>query len=374
MTSPRAISKSVGLVVFSLLGVCVLFLLVEGLCSSLLVVRNFVSFSRRDVDMAHSTEYDGELGWVNVPNFYSKDFYNPGVYVQTNSQGFRNQENFSGQVPPGKLRIICSGDSFTFGIGVDNDHTWCGQLASVDHRLQAVNMGVPGYGVDQIYLMYLRAGARLDYDAQIFAVITDDFRRMQNSSFLGYSKPMLVLQGDRLVVTHVPVPKKSAFSRWLSWNGGTFSEFKSVSVLQSVLDKFHTVAPASSDPLAGAAREVTARIIESLRAANRQKKGVLVVVFLPTLKELTSEGPSGTWRALLRDESAKQGVAFVDLLAETQKLPIAELQKLYIPYGSQRYMGTAGHLSDYGNEYVGRTVYQALTANPDFSARLSQLR
>jgi hypothetical protein len=45
--------------------------------------------------MVHSTQFDPELGWVNVPNFYSKNFYGPGLYLQTNSRGFRNREEFA---------------------------------------------------------------------------------------------------------------------------------------------------------------------------------------------------------------------------------------------------------------------------------------
>ena len=76
------------------------------------------------------TKYDPDLGWVNGPNIHIPNMYGPGVYLKTNSQGFRNNYDFDTAVPNGKYRIICSGDSFTLGYGVDNDHTWC-QLLTV---------------------------------------------------------------------------------------------------------------------------------------------------------------------------------------------------------------------------------------------------
>jgi len=372
LTWGKSVLRSIGFVSFCLLAVVVLFLLFEGLSSSWRSVHGFVSsVNNRDVDMAYSTQYDPELGWVNIPNFYSRNFYNPGVYVQTDSKGFRNREEIEVQVPVGKLRVVCSGDSFTFGIGVDNDHTWCEQLSSLDQRLQAVNMGVPGYGVDQIYLMYRRDGTRLDYDAQIFALITDDFRRMQKNSFLGYGKPELEVRDGQLEVTDVPVKKASGLSRAVSGSGSLFANLSSVAVLQSLLDKFRPARHSSSHPIPDNTREVTAKILESLQALNHKKNATLVVVLLPTLGELTAAGPSQSWRGFLRDESAKQGITFIDLLEDAQTLPISELDKLFIPHGSQRFMGTAGHLSDYGNQYVSRKIYQALQANPVISVRLS---
>ena len=75
--------------------------------------------------------------------------YGPNVYLRTNSQAFRNNADFSATAPEPKARIICSGEFFTFGYGVDIDSTWCQLLASRNNRLEMVNMGQGGYGVDQ---------------------------------------------------------------------------------------------------------------------------------------------------------------------------------------------------------------------------------
>ena len=153
------------------------------------------------------TAYDRDLGWVNLPNVYLPNMYGPGKYLRTNSQRFRNNEDFTQQVPPGKTRIICSGDSFTLGFGVDNDHTWPQLLATRAPNIETVNMGQGGYGADQAYLWYKRDGAPLDHNIQILALISPDFYRMQHSSFNGYGKPMLAVENDHLVTTNVPVPR-----------------------------------------------------------------------------------------------------------------------------------------------------------------------
>ena len=57
---------------------------------------------------------------------------------------------------------------------------------------------------------------------------------------------------------------------------------------------------------------------------------------------------------------------------DAKKLPTSDSGNLFI-MKPQRYGFTFGHLSNYGNEYVGRRVYEALTANPEVMGKLSAL-
>src|SRR5262249_57725400 len=97
-------------------------------------------------------QYDPDLGWVTAPQKDLPDLDGPGMSVRTNAQGFRNTHAISLAVPAGKVRLLCSGDSFTFGYSVGNEHTWCQRLEALDPRFETVNLGVNGYGVDQAYL------------------------------------------------------------------------------------------------------------------------------------------------------------------------------------------------------------------------------
>ena len=169
--------------VVCLVGVPLLLLVVlEGGSSLLLLVADLYRTPPQLTERPH-TQYDTLLGWVNRPDFYDHDLYAPGVYLRTNSQGFRNDHAITPRVPPGRARAICSGDSFTLGYGVDNDHTWCALLEHRIHGLETVNMGQGGYGADQAYLWYKRDAEHLDHHVQIFAVILEDFRRAARRSW-----------------------------------------------------------------------------------------------------------------------------------------------------------------------------------------------
>lgn len=67
------------------------------------------------------------------------------VTYRVNSRGFRERE-FRLAEPPDKQRLLCLGDSFTFGTGVAVEDSWPRQLErlcrSDDLKLQALNLGV----------------------------------------------------------------------------------------------------------------------------------------------------------------------------------------------------------------------------------------
>jgi hypothetical protein len=57
-----------------------LFILVEGLCSSALVVNQILRHPAVIAERFH-TCYDQELGWVGLPNVYILAMYGPANYV-----------------------------------------------------------------------------------------------------------------------------------------------------------------------------------------------------------------------------------------------------------------------------------------------------
>jgi GDSL-like Lipase/Acylhydrolase family len=351
-----------------------LFLIIEGICSGVLAAHHLWSSRSRRSLSGPSMKYDGELGWVSVPNFFENNYYAPGVYLKTNSQGFRAREDFEEQVPPGRLRMICSGDSFTFGEGVDNDHTWCQYLESIDGRLQTVNMAMSGYGVDQMYMWYMRKVPSLHYDVQVVAFITEDFRRMQLTSLVGYGKPVLKLQNGELVTENVPVPRQSRFVQWIGSKSVYVRELNSIKLLGSLVGRIlpgREVAT-SSGPSPSQA-QILDKMIETLQETNRRKNSVLVFVYLPTtLHDYEQDEPAMAWQAWIRAECARRGVVFVDLVDDFQKLPLTMRDGMFICPHSVHYFAEApGHYNDQGHEYVAKQLYARLVSIPEVAAKLN---
>jgi hypothetical protein len=327
----------------------VLFALLEGV-ASLLFIANQIR--RTPSAEASYSRYDETLGWVARPNVRFPDMYGPGVYLRTNSQGFRNDRDFPRAVPSGKTRIICSGDSFTLGFGVNNDQAWCQRLAALDPQLEAVNLGQGGYGLDQAYLWYMRAGTELDHQVHLFAFITDDFKRMQSDRFLGYGKPVLGIRNDSVVVTNQPVPKTGWFTRWRGSHAHAIGNLNIVGLANRLFAR----PPASEQEVAArnqATQKIVTRVFENLGNANRQKNSRLVLVYLPGPGDYRINDTTATWRAFVQGEASRLGIGYVDMVAALKQLKPDSAVKLFAPNL---------HYSVAGNEFVATTLSKELQA------------
>ena len=92
---------------------------------------------------------DGDLGYS-----LGKD-KDTGLY-QTNRQGFRANREYSLFPDDAHLRMVTLGDSFVFCDGERNADTWPFILEGLSDHLEVLNFGVPGYGLGQSYLRYLK--------------------------------------------------------------------------------------------------------------------------------------------------------------------------------------------------------------------------
>ena len=353
----------------------VLILALEGLASLLVVADLAVEQSRTLAERIH-VRHDPELGWVNIPDLVIPDMYGPGISLRTNAQGFRNDRPFTRAVLPGRLRLICSGDSFTLGYGVSNDDAWCNALAALDPGIEPVNMGQGGYGLDQAWLWYMRDGARLDHDVHVLAFINDDFSRMRGETFLGYAKPTLAVEGGRLVVRHVPVPPQSALSVRLRSMGRTASDFRLAQLFRRVLRG--PAAPAASIwamPSGGpgdAVRPVAEKLFESLRDWHDARGSVLVLVYLPGEEEYGGGVPH-PWRTFAHEAAARHGLALIDLVPALDAVARAEAETFFFKVGELPYPGSEGHYTVRGNRFIAAALYQRLLEISSVAAKLRKL-
>ncbi|OQA41872.1 MAG: hypothetical protein BWY49_00196 [Candidatus Omnitrophica bacterium ADurb.Bin314] len=155
-------------------------------------------------------EHHPALGWysqknktalLDNPNF-------PQVIVHTNPDGFRGSRTYLSGKPAGTIRIAALGDSFVFGFGVEDGQAFPALLESGDLHREVLNLGVPGYGIDQIYLSYREIAKRFHPDIVLIGVFPEDFWRATRSfADSGHVKPYFTLSsGEKLALHNVPVP------------------------------------------------------------------------------------------------------------------------------------------------------------------------
>ena len=342
--------RAVVLVLVNILVAGLLLALLEG-TASLLLTAGEIAATPAVPEQRHA-DPDTLLGWTNRPGVHLPDAYGLGIDVRINTQGFRADRDVSADVPPGTLRIICSGDSFTFGYGVGNADAWCQRLAALDPRLETVNMGLGGYGVDQAYLWYVRDGAALDHHVHLFAFLTDDFNRMKWDRFMGYGKPLLDLDGDSVVVVNRPVRPGSWLARRRALHGETLSRLAIVQLAGRFLRR-----EADPDEVArtraaedAQVQRVAARIFADLDRINEAKGSRLFLVYFPGAWDYQSDR-AASWRRFVHEEAERQGIPLLDLVDELRTVPPTEVEGLYAPNL---------HFSVAGNAWAARVLHRRL--------------
>ena len=118
-----------------------------------LIWRSLPNVRRTYVDIfspAHSEQDRTALLRRFVPTLPAEFRDNPTWSIALNSEGYRSAE-FSITKAPSTVRIACVGDSWTFGMNVDQDRTYPSRLAAVLHEqhpetnVELLNFGVLGY-------------------------------------------------------------------------------------------------------------------------------------------------------------------------------------------------------------------------------------
>jgi hypothetical protein len=326
-------------------------LVLEGLASFTLAFFSSNAEQPRALGEVRHSAYDPELGWAHIPNLRVDDIYGEGIYLETNSQGLRATRDFTPQVPEGRIRVVCSGDSFTLGYGVSNDETWCELLNGLDERLETVNMGQGGYGLDQAYLWYLRDGEALEHDALLFAFITEDFQRLRHREFVGYGKPLIRLVDGQLVVSNQPVPEFGPRLRRALRGLAYLRELRLSSLLEAGIAALRS--PSSEGEMSEQEMyEIAGMIFKNLQRISAEQGRQLALVHLPTKEDYPSTD-SVEMRRWLAAGSARHGITYIDLVEDFNQVPVPDVTQFF----------RAAHYSTRGNHYIADRLHRALVAS-----------
>ncbi|MSR47520.1 MAG: SGNH/GDSL hydrolase family protein [Planctomycetes bacterium] len=258
--------------------------------------------------------------------------------------------------------MVC-GDSFAFGTGVADDETWEIELERLDPRLETVNFGVGGYGLDQAWLRYRRDGARVEHRLVIVAFITEDLVRMVTPMPWGADRPWLGITGDELEVRNVPVIKSPHVLRSVRQAGFFARELYLGKVICRLAED--DAASRAADDREASMSQLTLRLITEFDALAQQRGAHVVFVHLP----IESERGGGSIDALRSEFAAKAaavGADWIDLLAEFRALSDADHARLFL----HRPAAAAGHYDVAGTAFIGALLHQKLHALAAVKERL----
>ena len=347
-TSKRAL-RAFGVTAVSILMIGSILILIEGTASWVLVaIDGFAG------DGPTTNQYDASLGWTARANLELVDVYGEGVSVHTNSKGFRSPVDFETSMPRTN-RVICSGDSFTFGSGVADGETWCDWLANLDPDLESVNMGLPGYSIGQALLRYEQQAGDLEHTVHLFALIGPDILRTTQPSHHGYGRPTLRIDDEKLVVENVPVPQ---LSNWISRTSRKLTaSLRAVELAKRIVRRAKSLVPLGvpvSGPERVAAVAPIAKAIFTRANEGATERGAKsVVVYLPTKYDF--KGPN-ILESMTSETMEDLDLPFINLADDLRKVPPELLDSYFIPVGQPGQT----HYTRTGNKWAATALYTKL--------------
>ncbi|MCM2258025.1 MAG: SGNH/GDSL hydrolase family protein [Vicinamibacteria bacterium] len=255
--------------------------------------------------------FDPRRGWAHLAHARGvSDLGGPDRgLVRINALGLRGDEPLPRR--PGVPRIALLGDSYVFGVGVDEPHTAAALLAETlgqrtGSRPDVFNLGVAGYSTDQQWLLLEELAPQLDLDLVVHVACDNDFEANRQDFVFGrYRKPFFVRGASGLEPRNQPVPELNAAEGARLWLAEHVNVWNAVRTrranwppLQRVIDAFQ-VAPVhetGDDPvlltfdLVMAQRAVAARHGAAYAVTNTGHRGEVIERFQALRFRLRREG------------------------------------------------------------------------------------
>ncbi len=384
----RTVAANCGLVMLSLLvGALVLFGIGEAYFQ--------LTFARLDPDAERRAylEFEATRGWQMEPGDYVEyeARTNRAVHISINDVGVRDAD-ITRQPPRDTERISVLGDSFVFSATLPNDQLFTHLLEErLGTSYEVLNIGVPGYGTGQEYLLLETLLAQgYDLGQLVLVFFTND---LQDNIGLKYSslrrnphRPSFTVNGKGELVWQAPRPPASRSGTGRLLDRSYFLSFIRATgetlvlkypILFRVLDALGLTPelPRMPGVIAGwytpgwqarwqATRKILDFVVRDLEAAGLADE--LTIAFMPSpfqteaaFRELIAnradEDPR--YAAFLRDADRprralaefcdEQGIPFVDLTPALGRVTGA-------------YFPREGHLTELGSAVVARVLHAAL--------------
>jgi hypothetical protein len=214
-------------------------------------------------------------GWAVMPNVTNMTPFGKGKVVNSNANGLRGTTQYQYARTPGKQRILVLGDSFTFGTDVSDNETYSHYLEAALPNTEVLNLGVQGYGQDQMLLYLQEEGVKYDPDIVILGfAFMDTYRNLWK--FFAFAKPKFEMGRQSLQLTNVPVPTPEQVLAEEPYHS------KAVDLAVILREKIRWSLGMNEKD----ARELTRPILDQIVSTTRGIGAVPVFVYLPAYEEV----------------------------------------------------------------------------------------
>ena len=277
----------------------------------------------------------------------------------TNSQGFRNYEDFDYLKPAGVLRVISLGDSHTQGYEVRQEYTFSAvlerYLARYVPEVQVINTGVSGFSTAEALVVLEQEGIRYQPDVVVLGFSGNDLEDNIKAALFDLDADGALVSARQI---HIPGVRIQNFIyalpgvKWLSENSYFYSllfnstwEIFKQRLAREADERVTEFAVPQKDSFSGYELELTAALLQRLYEVCNRNGIKLVLVDIPVNVidgELISSFPEA-----LRPTAQQYSDAFVDSLSLLK--PYAGAAELHVPHGHN-------HISEFSHALIGVEV------------------
>lgn len=269
---------------------------------------------------------DLDLGWVCKTSqsiqFPNKHYADKKIDYNINSQGFRNSSNLD-SLPSkrNKKRLLLLGDSFVFGVYLHDFETIEAQLKKeLGNEYEIYNLGIPGWGIDQMYMAYQKYVQKIDPDEIWLFYIDYDIYRCAESfrETEGMNKKSFMLKKDQIKVRDKEDGKPSYWKF-----------FYQNSLILNRLYKIYSYRQG---------KKISAAVLNKMCD---EKHPLNKVIRIPIIGDFNKGEPKNlSFKSLFKNKS----VDYVELFEAMNNLPLETLNNLYLE--------NDGHLTKEGSIFV----------------------
>jgi len=264
----------------------------------------------------------------------------PSFYLTTNSLGLRSSQDISFQVPEKTKRVLCLGDSYTFGFGVEEKYTYPSYLEKLlnsisdsDYRFQVINAGfTDGMSTDSQYLYLREIGVKFSPSIVLLGfTIANDLIDLRNNKWVVEEDGSL----KRIFnPKHLLIP---AFIR----KSALFTAVRTHLTPTRVKEK--NVQPVDTEMM-----DKVKLLLNWIQGLCREKGFKFWLLIIPPPQMVNNTTLVGSWNAI-REElikfSEEKKISYIDLLPELE---------------THHFFPEKAHFTNKGNKRVAEVIYNKL--------------
>ena len=350
--------------------------LLIALFAAELIVRTVVYVPRGTPYVAENPD----TVYISKPNI-SGHHISPGEFnypFQTSSLGFRSAELGAG--PAATPRILCLGDSFTFGVGASDPETWPAQLEVklnvAGKKIEVVNAGVMGWGLAEYWIWTSAKAAQLAPNLIVVGCHASDWENAYHG--------LVSLDADGKLKRHQVIRKDVSRLKSIAGHIPLYDTMMTHSAIASLLKqtvvrltrKGTTGGGSGGSQPSSTASEVSRveqvaplnkALLSELKQVAADMGAGLLIVFIPSvgaMEATTDDAHYRRFRELVQTWTQELTIPHVDATPLLQ----GHLKRHALP-ASALYHGRDGHCTPVGYTVIAEGVADTIVKHPEWLAR-----